>query len=215
VEWVLVVPVKRLTVAKSRIGDPWAPHRGDLALAFAQDTVSAALSAAEVVSVVVVTDDPVVATEVKALGAEVVADEPLAGQNAAVSHGALAARRDHPSAGVAALSADLPSLRGVELGAALIAAATYGSAFVGDAPGTGTTMLTAAPGVTLNPLFGPASRAAHAAAGAFELDGVWPTLRRDVDTAGDLVEARELGVGPATSAVLARLRASADESDSA
>jgi 2-phospho-L-lactate guanylyltransferase len=215
VEWVLVIPVKRLTLAKSRIGDPWAPHRADLALAFAQDTVTAGLAAAEVVAVVVVTDDPVVAAEVKALGAEVVSDEPQAGQNAAVRHGAQAAPRSRPSAGVAAISADLPSLRTDELGAALRAAAAHLSAFVYDTPGTGTTMLTAAPGTTLQPLFGPGSRAAHAAAGVAELDGAWPSLRRDVDTAIDLVEARELGVGPATSAVLARLGAIADESDSA
>ena len=50
------------------------------------------------------------------------------------------------------------------------------------------------------PRYGPASAAAHRAAGAVELTGDWPSLRHDVDTAADLRTAAELGLGPATSA---------------
>ena len=59
-QWVIIVPVKDLAVAKSRIREPWAAHRASLALAFAQDTVSAALGAAGVAAVAVVTNDPLV-----------------------------------------------------------------------------------------------------------------------------------------------------------
>jgi 2-phospho-L-lactate/phosphoenolpyruvate guanylyltransferase len=38
----------------------------------------------------------------------------------------------------------------------------------------------------LDPWFGSGSVAAHARVGAVCLIGDWPTLRRDVDTAGDL-----------------------------
>ncbi len=78
-----------------------------------------------------------------------------------------------------------------------------GRAFVADAEGTGTTLLVAAPGVTLDPRFGGGSAARHAASGAAALDGEWPGLRRDVDTPADLAAALALGVGPATRAALA------------
>jgi 2-phospho-L-lactate guanylyltransferase len=204
VDWVLVVPVKRLAIAKSRIGEPWVPYRAELALAFTQDTVAAALSAPSVSAVIVVTDDPAVTAAVTSLGAAVVPDAPDAGQNAAVRHGAQEAARSQPESGVAALSGDLPSLRGAELGAALAAAATYPAALVCDVAGTGTTLLTAVTGRVLQPKFGPRSRAAHRAAGVVELDGPWPTLRRDVDTVADLLDALRLGVGPATAALLDR-----------
>jgi 2-phospho-L-lactate/phosphoenolpyruvate guanylyltransferase len=201
VDWVLVVPVKRLAVAKSRLGEPWSAYRSELALAFAQDTVAAALAVAAVVVVIVVTDDPLVALEVKALGAEVLADQPDAGQNAALRHGADEVARTHPGIGVGAMSADLPALRSAELAAALDAAAAYESALVCDVSGTGTTLLTGR--TTIEPAFGPRSRAAHRGAGALELDGPWPSVRRDVDTVVDLFDARRLGLGPATAAVVA------------
>jgi 2-phospho-L-lactate/phosphoenolpyruvate guanylyltransferase len=207
VEWVLVVPVKRLALAKSRIGEPWAPYRAELALSFAQDTVVAALAAPVVAAVVVVTDDHDVAGKVTLLGAAVVPDVPDGGQNAAIRHGFGEATRRYAGAGVAALAADLPSLRGAELGDALAASAAYPACLVSDVAGTGTTLLTAVAGSMLSPQFGPRSRAAHRAAGAVELDGPWPSLRRDVDTVADLLDAQRLGVGPATSALLARLAA--------
>jgi 2-phospho-L-lactate guanylyltransferase len=72
---------------------------------------------------------------------------------------------------------------------------------VADAPGTGTVLLTAPPGVPLDPRFGVGSAAAHRASGAVPLTGPWPSLRRDVDTAADLADAARLGLGPATRAL--------------
>ena len=114
-QWVIIVPVKDLAHAKSRIGGPWAAHRGSLALAFALDTVSAALAAEGVAAVAVVTEDPLVARETTPLGSVVVGDEPGTGHNPAVVHGALWAHAQHPGAGVAALSGDLPALTPAEL----------------------------------------------------------------------------------------------------
>jgi 2-phospho-L-lactate/phosphoenolpyruvate guanylyltransferase len=76
-------------------------------------------------------------------------------------------------------------------------------AFVADAEGTGTTLLLAAPGVALDPRFGEGSACRHAESGAHPLAGPWPGLRRDVDTADDLREAADLGLGQHTSCVLA------------
>jgi 2-phospho-L-lactate guanylyltransferase len=100
---------------------------------------------------------------------------------------------------VAALTGDLPALRPAELTAGLSeAGAAGGRAFVPDASGAGTTLLTAPSGAALRPRFGPGSAAAHASSGATPLLGPWPSLRRDVDTAADLAAAAVLGLGPHT-----------------
>jgi 2-phospho-L-lactate/phosphoenolpyruvate guanylyltransferase len=204
--WSVIVPVKRLTAAKTRLHDPRrAPaEHAALALALALDTVRAAAACPAVARVLVVTDDPDARREVRVAGAIPVRDEPDAGLNPALSHGAGRAGQLAPSDGVAVLSADLPALRPAELAAALRAAGEHPRAFVPDAAGTGTTLLAAAPGVPLDPRYGAGSRSAHAGSGAVELPGDWPSLRRDVDTADDLAEAVELGLGPATRAWLAR-----------
>lgn len=198
-EWVVVIPVKRLDRAKTRLSSRPAPARRALALAFALDTVRAALRCPPVSAVVVVTDDEVVRERVAALGARWVPDEPDAGLNEALTHGADVVRRDAPGAWVAVLAADLPALRSEELGRALVAASGVARGFVADAAGTGTTLLTAAPGHRLDARFGPRSRAAHAASGAVALEpGPVPGLRRDVDTEVDLWDAGRLGLGADT-----------------
>ncbi len=206
-QWSLVVPAKRLGAAKTRLSPLTGGGRGDrpglhaeLVLALLADTVTAALACAGVADVVVVTDDARAAATVRALGARTVPDEPDAGLNPALAHGA----RATGSAAVAALSSDLPALRPAELAAALEAAAAVPRGFVADAAATGTTLLTAA-GVPLDPRFGRGSAAAHTASGAMALTGDWPGLRRDVDTPADLREAAGLGLGAATASVLPRL----------
>ena len=128
--------------------------------------------------------------------------------NAALRHGAAVAARRWPGTGLAALAADLPAMSPAELATALRAAgsAPGGAAFVPDAAGVGTTLYAVPPGGEFQPLFGGASRARHAAAGATELGLAGVTgLRRDVDTPDDLREALALGVGPFTRAVAADL----------
>jgi 2-phospho-L-lactate/phosphoenolpyruvate guanylyltransferase len=204
--WTLVVPVKPLTRAKSRLSGPAGPHRERLALAIATDTVSAALRCSRVRGVLVVTDDPVAAPELAALGAHVVPDEPDSGLNPALVYGAAQALLLAPEGGVGALSADLPALRPAELDRALQAADAAPNAFVPDAAGLGTTLYTARPGAGFSPAFGAGSRDRHRGLGAVELalDGV-PSLRRDVDTIEDLRAALALGVGPRTASVASLL----------
>ena len=201
--WDLVIPLKPLVLAKSRLGD----LRPGLALAFAQDTVAAAVACPAVRGVCVVTDDPLAAAELSALGARIVPDAPGAGLNAALAHGARAVRAERAFSALAALNADLPALRPGQLAAVLGAAGPAGRAFLADAAGVGTTLLTAASGAALNPAFGGPSRARHLASGAREitLDAV-DSVRRDVDTAADLRAALALGVGPHTAKATAALR---------
>ena len=198
--WSVVVPAKRLAVAKTRLqpltGAAGVEHRA-LVLALLADTVAAAVACPRVGSVVVVTDEPVAAGLVRGLGARTVPDEPDRGLNPALEHGALAAG----GPAVAALSSDLPALRPAELAAALDAAAAAPRCFVADTQGTGTTLLTAA-GTPLRPHFGRDSAHAHSADGARPLDGDWPGLLRDVDTPADLRVAVALGVGQRTAELL-------------
>lgn len=209
VEWSLVVPLKPLAVAKSRLADAVSPGpvRAGLALAFALDTVAAALACSAVRDVTVVTDDPLAGTELAALGARIVPDEPSAGLNAALRHGAAAVLAARPGAAVAALNADLPALRPAELRHVLDDAAAGGlRAFLADAAGIGTTLLAAPPSAPLAPAFSGRSRARHLASGAREitLTGV-DSVRQDVDTPADLRVALALGAGPRTTASAARL----------
>jgi 2-phospho-L-lactate/phosphoenolpyruvate guanylyltransferase len=207
--WSVLIPVKVLAQAKSRLAGLAGldgPRRGELALALASDTVTAALGSDAVARVIVITDDQVAAVTLAALGALVVPDEPRAGLNAALRHGAAHAAARWPGDGTAALSADLPALRPEHLGRALHAAAAWPNAFVADAAGDGTTLYAAAPGAAFRPEFGLASRARHAAGGAAELvlDGIGG-LRRDVDTPDDLRGAAELGLGPHSAPLAAEL----------
>jgi 2-phospho-L-lactate/phosphoenolpyruvate guanylyltransferase len=210
--WTAVLPVKVLARAKSRLAVLAGSRRGDLALALASDTVSAVAACPDVARVVVVTSDAKAGPRLAALGAIVVLDEPDAGLNAALRHGAAVASERWPDCGIAALAADLPALRPGELGRALRAASAAagggGAAFMPDAAGIGTTMYAVAPGASFRPMFGGASRARHASSGAVELsvDGV-PGLRRDVDTPEDLRAAVALGAGFRTAAVAGQLLA--------
>jgi 2-phospho-L-lactate guanylyltransferase len=226
--WTVVIPVKVLARAKSRLGVLAGSRRGELALAMAADTACAVLDCPDVGQVLVVTSDEVVARRLTPLGVTVVADEPAliqavssspgssspgsaasgqqdAGLNAALVHGAAVAGLRWPGTGIAALSADLPALRAAELSCALRAAAALPAgraAFVADEQGVGTTLYAAAPGAGFRPAFGGASRRRHAAAGVCELllDGI-PGLRRDVDTPDDLRTAVAIGTGTRTMAV--------------
>lgn len=206
--WTVVLPVKMTSVAKTRLVPSDSRLRQRLALAFATDTARAVTQCEDVGGVVVVTDDSDAASAARALGACVVADAPDAGLNAALLHGLEVVRASHADAAVALLSADLPALRPVELGAALVACSRRDRAFVCDAVGTGTTLLTARAPHVLDPHFGARSRARHRQDGYVEVtdddvDAGLASLRRDVDTWADLWDAQRLGVGEATAAVLA------------
>ena len=204
--WSLVIPVKVLARAKSRLTGLAGPARSALALAMAADTVSAAAACPAVGAVVVVTDDEEAASVLSGLHAVIVPDEPAAGLNPALAHGAAAAAARWPASGVAALAADLPALRPEELDRGLRAAAQWPEAFVADAAGTGTTLYAARPGTAFRPRFGAGSAGRYRRGGAVEvmLADV-PSLRSDVDTPDDLRQAASLGLGPRTAVLAAQL----------
>ena len=128
--WTVLLPVKVLAQAKSRLAALAGERRLELALALASDTVSAVVACPEVARVIVVTTDPVAGPRLSSLGALIVPEaRPVAGGrdsrqsawpspdgsqhqlNAALLHGAAVAARRWPGTGLAALTADLPALR--------------------------------------------------------------------------------------------------------
>jgi 2-phospho-L-lactate/phosphoenolpyruvate guanylyltransferase len=202
----LVVPIKRLDRAKSRLRGAVAGSHADMVLALLLDTVSSAVEADGVGRVLVVCEDPRVtkeiATALAGTGVESVDERGLPGLNAALQHGADLLRAGDPHGIVGALQADLPALRPAELASA-IAEAQGRRAFCADRPGTGTTLLLSTPGGPLDPRFGPGSAAAHQDSGAVAVRAELATLRCDVDTAQDLQAAMALGLGRRTTEVLA------------
>jgi 2-phospho-L-lactate guanylyltransferase len=89
-----------------------------------------------------------------------------------------------------------------------LAACNTDAVIVSDAEGLGTTLLAARQVSDFHPHFGVRSRAAHVAAGAREIrdpaPGALAGLRRDVDSEVDLWDARRLGLGAFTRALMDR-----------
>lgn len=203
--WTVVIPAKALPEAKSRLlpaSSDLATHRR-LVQAIRADTMAAAREAAGVARLLVVVDRPDAEDGVGDIagidGHQRVLVQSVPGLNAALGEAASAATRCWPADGVAALVGDLPALRPDDLAAALAQAGHHAAAFVADFDATGTTLLTAAAGVALQPRFGAGSAGRHAQV-AVRLDGA-AGLRHDVDTADDLRAAMALGLGAATAAI--------------
>jgi 2-phospho-L-lactate/phosphoenolpyruvate guanylyltransferase len=194
VQWTVLVPVKALPAAKSRLAgfSADADAHARLVYAIRDDTLRAVRTAPGVARVVRISDTADVDHELL---------QRRPGLNAALAEGARHARHRWPSDGVAALVGDLPALTSAELGRTLAAAAEHETAFVADTAGTGTTLLTALPSARLDPRFGRDSAARHGTHATALPAG--PGLRQDVDTADDLRAALLLGVGPRTLAALA------------
>ncbi|MCW2806466.1 MAG: hypothetical protein JWQ93_421 [Marmoricola sp.] len=193
----LLMPVKTLALAKSRLTVPQPDQRAPLMRAFALDAITAAARSRAVAQVYVVTNE----ADFEVEGAIRLPDEGDGDLNHALHHASLRVRLLDPATGVAAMCADLPCLSPTDLDTALAAGMTP-RWFVADASGTGTTLLAAGPGVDLDPHFGPGSARRHELSGAGPVRVAVPTLRMDVDTESDLEQASKLGVGPHTAAVL-------------
>ena len=195
----VLVPVKSPAVAKSRLGRLGDDARRALAGAFAVDTVVAALASDRVDVVLVVTDDHVLARQLRGTGAEVIPDGVGDDLNGSLVQGAAELVRRRPDLRIAAVCADLPALRSGDLTRVLDAAPLNRMAFLADADGVGTTLVTAPDLATFRPCFGPGSRLEHLYQGAEEIDvDDVMSLRRDVDTPADLAEALRRGAGART-----------------
>ena len=203
--WSLVIPVKVLAEAKSRLAILTGTYRAQLALAMAADTVAAALAAAPVAGVIAVTDDAVVGAELseprghrdrrRARGGP----ERGAGVRRRLLRGPVAGAGPRRHGGRPARAAARRA--GARAGPGRGGRARRSSR-TRRVPGPRCTRPGRAPAFA--PAFGPGSRDRHRAAGARELAlAAFRGLRQDVDTPADLQLAAALGVGPRTAAVLA------------
>ncbi len=195
----VLIPLKPLSSAKSRLAPLSPPLRSSLALAMAADTAAAAAASPLVSAVFVVSDDEAARSALEAVGCRFLPDEHQGDLNAGLASAAARAGGALPRA---ALTADLPALRPAHVTQALNAAGLRPRVHVQDAAGTGTSLLTARGVVELAPRYGPDSSRRHRAAGAVALADASAALRQDVDTLADLAKAVRFGVGPRTTAAL-------------
>jgi 2-phospho-L-lactate guanylyltransferase len=180
---VIVIPLKPARAGKTRLGTTEKTVR-QLGIA----TVRAAAATPGVREVVVVTAD--------AHTAEILAGMPrvrvvreLAPRGLRL---AIASALATVPAGVprAVLLGDLPGLVPADLSRALAEAARHPRTFVADAAGTGTTLVTAAAGLSWRSAFGRASASRHRALGLLRLPvPLRSSLRHDVDTPRQLAKA--------------------------
>ena len=205
-EALLLVPVKPLARAKTRLRNQSVDGVEDLVLAMACDVLAAALAAPEVGDVVVISNDQRVRRAATELGARAVLDRPDAGLNASLHAAVTDLEADGQTLGaVICQPADCPAVTPQDFSA--LVAAEHGTPqklFVSDVQGSGTTsLLSRSP--TLVTHYGIGSASAHRADGFVELRGPeWRRLSRDVDTPEDLRAALRLGAGRHTTAWAAR-----------
>ncbi|WP_409485277.1 2-phospho-L-lactate guanylyltransferase [Arsenicicoccus dermatophilus] len=206
--WRVVIPVKDTVTGKSRLVPPEGISRNFLAMSIALDTINAARHCLGAAALVVVTGDEALQAHMGSWGVPVLPDpggDLDAALRAGASYAVTAARTaGHEAPGVAALLGDLPGMHPDDLRSVLLAATGVPRGFVPDRDGTGTVLLTAAPGLALAPAFGPGSAGRHGeqAVDLTTLVEVPERLRLDVDVRADLARVAQLGVGRHTAMVL-------------
>lgn len=223
--WTIIVPVKTLERAKSRLAPELPPGtRRALVVAMATDVITACRNTTRVDKVCVVGSDPEIARIAQVLGAEFVVD-PTSTPTApgAAPDTSRAARPDplntalsHAMAGVrgavGVVAADLPELDSLLLTRILDVAARHPHSVVTDHRGDGTTMAFWTGSTDRVIHFGPGSadRFRHLG-GAEDIavdNAAWGGAARDVDIPEDVAGLDARRVGTATACVLQGVPAS-------
>lgn len=201
-QWQVLVPVKTLDLAKSRL-ELVAPMRRTLAMAMLHDVAEACTQADGVGAVTIVSADD------EALDVPATASLRCRGDdlNDDLATAIAATRTALPEVGIAIVVADLPTLRASDLVSVLDASPRDRASFVAGRDG-GTTVLILPAGIDIEPRFGPGSAARHGSVAVAYADAA-PGVRCDVDSMDDLNEAARLGVGRHTVAWLREMRRAA------
>jgi 2-phospho-L-lactate guanylyltransferase len=196
VETAAILPVKRFTRAKQRLGASLAERmRQELAGAMVADVIDALAATRSIALTILVTSQPdLVSPTAGAPRTIVVDDEGESGQSAAASLG-IARALAEGFARVLCVPGDCPALDPDEL--ELLLAHAHDTEVVGipDRHGSGTNGLLLCPPDAIEPSFGPDSFARHRALAL--AGGVsWrverpPSLLLDIDTGADLDVLRE------------------------
>jgi len=195
-----VLPVKRFTLAKQRLGESVEDGlRLDLARAMVGDVLDALARTRSIERTIVVTNEESIAGTAHGLGATVIPDTAESGQSAAVALGiALAASEGIER--VLCVPGDCPALDPSELDALLSDPVDQPGGrglvvIVPDRHGTGTNGLLLTPPTAIDPSFGPGSCSRHAdlardAGSSCRLEHP-SSLLLDIDTGADLAALRE------------------------
>jgi 2-phospho-L-lactate guanylyltransferase len=184
---VVVVPLKPANAGKSRLGTSEAIVR-----AVGLATVRAAAATPGVRDVVVVTADAATADQLAGMPHTRVVREPAPrGLRVAIAAALSTVPRGTRRA---VLLGDVPGLVPADLARALAEAGRHPRAFVADAAGTGTTLVTATAGVAWRSAFGRASASRHRALGLHLIPvPLRSSLRHDVDTPAQLARVSARG----------------------
>jgi 2-phospho-L-lactate guanylyltransferase len=197
-KWQVLIPIKRLARAKSRLALP-VDQREALTLAMLRDVANAVRASPHVRTVHVVTEDTRVARTVHTehLLAWSVAGEP--GLNNELRRAAACLRQSGTRDGIAVFLGDLPCLTTSAVSDLLESAPKDRQSFLPDASGFGTTVLLAPPRIPLAPFFGEGSADKHFRVGAaLDCTAERRAARQDVDTLEALEKAIRFGVGAHT-----------------
>lgn len=181
----LLLPVKPLTLAKSRLG--LANHdRQVAARRLFQHTLDVALRCVNQQQIFVLTSDPTVEQLASQQGVTTLFD--TAGElNTALDGGLQTLRRKFPHAPIAVMVTDLPLLTPPVLTKALFeAAASTTARHVVDHRGTGTTFVSLPRRTVLPMVFGPDSAKRFSDAGSIPMLFPPPEISRDLDVNSDL-----------------------------
>lgn len=182
----LILPVKHLTQAKSRLALP-PQERRRTALRLLRHTLAVATSTSAISTVIVVTDDEVVIGESRAQGALVVSEHGGQGLVRAATIGRRASRQFPQHDAVGVMVGDLPQVATADLIEVFAEYEVHGRPmFVADRAGTGTTMIIHPRHSSPPILFGPDSAYRHRTAGYRAATRAVPGLRADLDTVEDL-----------------------------
>jgi len=189
---VAVLPVKRFTAAKQRLGDGLSDGtRRALAEAMVTDVLIALRRADEVDEVVVVSGESTAVALAAGYDAAAVVDDPADESHSAAALRGVAAALERGAERVVLVPGDCPALDPAELDE-LLRGADVGPEVlvVPDRHGSGTNALVLTPPDVIAPAFGPGSRERHEElardAGAACRVVEVPTLAMDVDTLEDL-----------------------------
>lgn len=188
---VAILPVKRLTDAKQRLGETLGVGtRRALAEAMISDVLTALRRATSVDEIVVVTSDNSAEALAHAHEGHAIAEPPDADHSTAAAHG-VAWALGRGATRVLLVPGDCPAIDQRELDELLAATHVAPHAvIVPDRHGTGTNALVLTPPLAIAPSFGPGSRARHEQAAidaGVEYSVVEPrSLLLDIDTADDL-----------------------------
>lgn len=193
-----VLPVKRFTLAKQRLGESIDDElRLELARAMVSDVLDALTRTPAIDSTIVVTNEESIGASALERGATLLPDSAERGQSAAVGLGIAHALALGISR-VLCVPGDCPALDPAELGLLLGGTqepAGHEVVIVPDRHGTGTNGLMLSPPQAIEPSFGPGSCKRHRRLA--EDAGIPCRLRRpaslmlDIDTGADLAALRE------------------------